>query len=157
MGQSPSSSSGDPNALIPSAEKVFRGTVLRIEQVKNSDLATVLVTLRVDEALRGCHAGETIAIREWAGLWVKGDRYRAGQQLSLRLYPPSDLGLTSTVAAEIVSSPIPSRDTVKLTTSQPSPSSQPGARPTYGESQSTRSGLRSIPTKTRQIQAEAAE
>jgi hypothetical protein len=56
------------------------------------------ITFRVEEAIRGVQAGQMLTIREWAGLWDAGDRYRTGERLMLFIYPPSHLGLTSTVA-----------------------------------------------------------
>ena len=35
------------------------------------------------------------------GLWSSGQRYRVGERVLLFLYPPSKLGLTSAVGAEI--------------------------------------------------------
>jgi hypothetical protein len=161
MAQSPTAGS-DANALSNSAEIIFRGTVTRIERAHtpNGETAIVLVTFRVDQSVRGCIADETIVVREWAGLWVKNDRYRVGQQSLLQLYPESNLGLTSTVAREVevplIAPPEePSKPIVRLT--QSSPSSQSGPRPTLGESHSTRARLRSLPTKLRNLQSEDSE
>src|SRR3954468_10798717 len=68
---------------------IFVGSVLRIERAENSDPAAVQVAFRVEEAVRGCVAGETIVIQEWAELWVRSDRYRPGQHVFLFLYPPN--------------------------------------------------------------------
>jgi hypothetical protein len=161
MAQSPTDGS-DANALSNSAEIIFRGTVTRIERAhtSNGGAAIVLVSFRVDQAVRGCIAGETIVTREWAGLWVKNDRYRVGQQSFFQLYPPSDLGLTSTVPqgtnVVLPQAPAgPSQPIVKLTQSYSS--SQPGPRPTHGESHSTRARLRSVPVKLRDLQLEDSE
>jgi hypothetical protein len=40
-------------------------------------------------------------VREWAGLWEAGERYRAGERVLLYLYPPSKLGLTSPVGGRL--------------------------------------------------------
>jgi hypothetical protein len=57
----------------------------------------VRITFRVEHGIRGVHRGQTLTIREWAGLWESGERYRPGEPVLLFLYPPSKLGLTSTV------------------------------------------------------------
>ncbi len=82
---------------------IFAGTVSRIEHVvaENSEPAAIRVEFRVDQAVRGCIAGQTIAIQEWAELWDRGDRYRKGQRIFLFLYPPSAAGLTSVVAGDL--------------------------------------------------------
>ena len=82
---------------------IFAGTVSRIERVvaDNSEPVTVRVEFHVDQAVRGCIAGQTIAIQEWAELWESGDRYRKGQRIFLFLYPPGVTGLTSVVAGEL--------------------------------------------------------
>lgn len=45
--------------------------------------------------------GQSLNIREWAGLWAKGERYRTGERVLLFLYPPSRLGLTSPVGGDL--------------------------------------------------------
>ena len=50
--------------------------------------------------MRGTRAGEILSIREWAGLWNSGDRYRPGERFLLFLYSPSRLGLTSPVGGQ---------------------------------------------------------
>ena len=45
-----------------------------------------------------CAVARTVEIKEWAGLWQSGERYRPGERVLLFLYPPSRLGLTSPVA-----------------------------------------------------------
>ena len=86
--------------LTRSAGYIFSGTVVSVEQAASAGgnaVATVRITFRVDEAVRGVKAGQTLTIREWAGLWDAGERYRPGQRVMLFLYPPSRLGLTSPV------------------------------------------------------------
>jgi hypothetical protein len=89
--------------LARPAGMIFSGTVKNIERIssKDGEPASVRITFRADEAVRGCSAGDTIVIKEWAGLWVQGDRYREGQKLFLFLYPPSPAGLTSPVAGDL--------------------------------------------------------
>ncbi len=89
--------------LSDPAGTIFAGTVLRVERIASSvsGPATVQISFGVDDAVRGCNAGQTILLREWAELWVHGDRYREGQKVLIFLYPPSDAGLSSPVAGEL--------------------------------------------------------
>jgi len=80
---------------------IFSGTVLSVKKLAPSSptaVATVQVTFQVSEAVRGVRAGQQLKIREWGGLWNAGQQYRPGEKVFLYLYPPSKLGLTSTVA-----------------------------------------------------------
>lgn len=88
-----------PPPLTQSSGYIFAGTVKSVERPasKGSGVATVQITFHVDQAMRGVRTGQTLAIREWAGLWQSGERYRPGERLLLFLYPPSKLGLTSPV------------------------------------------------------------
>ena len=85
--------------LTRSSGYIFDGTVLSVQTAADgtSDLATVQITFRVEQAIRGTRAGQTLTIREWAGLWNSGKRYHPGERLLLFLYSPSSLGLTSPV------------------------------------------------------------
>ena len=91
------------SGLRPLARKagyIFDGTVLSVQRVVQSEsdhVATVQITFRVEQAMRGTRAGQLLTIREWAGLWDSGERYRPGERILLFLYPPSKLGLTSAV------------------------------------------------------------
>jgi hypothetical protein len=78
---------------------IFDGTVLSVQAVPNDDhdLATMQITFRVEQAIRGTRAGQILPIREWAGLWNSGEPYHVGERLLLFLYSPSTLGLTSPV------------------------------------------------------------
>jgi len=89
--------------LTRSAGYIFAGTVQSIERAapKGNGVATVLINFHVDQAMRGVRAGQTLAIREWAGLWESGERYRPGERVLLFLYPPSKLGLTSPVGGSL--------------------------------------------------------
>ena len=88
-----------PRPLIRSAGYIFAGTVKSVERVspKENGVAIVLVNFHVDAGIRGVRTGQTLAIREWGGLWESGERYRPGERVLLFLYPPSKLGLTSPV------------------------------------------------------------
>ena len=85
--------------LTRSSGYIFAGTVKSVERAapKGNGVATVLINFHVDQAMRGVRIGQTLAIREWAGLWESGERYRPGERVLLFLYPPSKLGLTSPV------------------------------------------------------------
>jgi hypothetical protein len=83
---------------------IFDGTVLSVGRVVESGsdtVPTVQITFRVERAIRGTRNGQVLTIREWAGLWDSGDRYRAGERLLLFLYNPSKLGLTSPVGGPL--------------------------------------------------------
>jgi hypothetical protein len=85
--------------LTQNSGYIFDGTVLSVQAVPNDDhdLATMQITFRVEQAIRGTRAGQILTIREWAGLWNSGERYHVGERLLLFLYSPSALGLTSPV------------------------------------------------------------
>ena len=96
---------------------IFDGTVLSVERDADIDpgsVATVQITFRVEQAIRGVRNGEVLAIREWAGLWISGDRYRPGERLLLFLYKPSKLGLTSLVGGPLGRFPVDSGGNVIL-------------------------------------------
>lgn len=86
--------------LAQKAGFIFSGTVMDVRKIEPSapdSVATMQVTLRVDQAIRGVRARQLINIREWIGLWNNGDRYREGERVLLFLYGRSKLGLTSPV------------------------------------------------------------
>jgi hypothetical protein len=79
---------------------VFAGRVLSVRyDAPNAanEVASVRITFRVEQGVRGTRTGSTLTIREWAGLWQGGARYRVGERVVLFLHPPSKLGLTSPV------------------------------------------------------------
>src|SRR5438105_6929599 len=82
------------------AGTIFGGTVASVRRLtanKPNELETMEITFRVEQGVRGVQRGQTLTIREWAGLWAAGERYQPGQRVFLFLYPPSRLGLTSPV------------------------------------------------------------
>lgn len=85
-----------------SAGTVFSGTVIQIEHAIGTDAkpAFVRVKFRVDQAVRGCNAGDSVAMDEWAGLWNHGYRYRKGQRVVIFLHPPSQAGFSSPIAGD---------------------------------------------------------
>jgi len=82
---------------------IFSGTVISVDRLAGvqGEISTIRVTFHVEHAFRGVRDGETVAIREWAGLWNDAPRYRRGERLFLFLYPPSQLGLTSPVGGSL--------------------------------------------------------
>ena len=115
------------NRVLPSASNlrqmnrnsgyVFDGTVLSVERLAEigpDSVPTVQITFRVERAIRGTRKGQVLAIREWAGLWNSGERYRTGERLLLFLYSPSKLGLTSPVGGPLGRFAVDSRGNVVL-------------------------------------------
>jgi hypothetical protein len=87
--------------LVRSAGIIFSGRVTFIGHAASPsrpDPASTTVTFRVENAIRGTALGQNLTIREWAGLWSGGERYRVGDRILLFLYSPGRLGLTSPVA-----------------------------------------------------------
>jgi hypothetical protein len=86
--------------LTRAAGAIFSGTVTsvhRIAATRSGEVETVQVIFHVEHAIRGTQTGQRLTIREWAGLWNAGERYRVGDRVLLFLYPPSRVGLTSPV------------------------------------------------------------
>lgn len=86
--------------LVRPAGYVFAGRVAATAYVpakSSSEVATMRITFRVEQAVRGTQTGANISIRQWIGLWNSGERYRVGERVVLFLYPRSKLGLTSAV------------------------------------------------------------
>ena len=88
-----------PPPVTKSSGYIFAGTVKSIARAapEGNGIATVEINFHVDQGMRGVRTGQTLTIREWAGLWQSGERYRPGERVLLFLYPPSKLGLTSPV------------------------------------------------------------
>jgi hypothetical protein len=82
---------------------IFAGTVIAVEHEPSNSgqLPVMRITFRVNQAIRGVADRQFLVLREWAGLWDSGDRYRVGQRLLLFLYRPSRLGLTSPVRGSL--------------------------------------------------------
>ncbi|MFQ5694710.1 MAG: hypothetical protein ACE5HB_01840 [Terriglobia bacterium] len=88
--------------MVKQASYIVRGRVVsaRVEQHPQfENLATVVVTLRVEETLKG-QVGETYTFRQY--IWDIRDRfnaagYRKGQHLLLLLRKPSEYGLSSPI------------------------------------------------------------
>ena len=90
--------------LARSSAYIFSGTVLAVERIPpdgGGSVASVQVTFHVDQGILGIKTGQSLRIREWAGLWESGERYRPGERLLLFLHRPSRLGLTSPVGGAL--------------------------------------------------------
>jgi len=85
--------------LTSSAGYIFVGQVksVRYLRANSGHVATMQIRFQVEQGLRGARSGSVLTIRQWAGLWDAGERYRTGERLLLFLYRPSKLGLTSPV------------------------------------------------------------
>ena len=92
-----------PPPLTRSSGYIFAGTVKSVDRLapKGNGVATIQISFHVDQAMQGVRTGQMLTIREWAGLWESGERYRPGERVLLFLYPPSKLGLTSPVRGPI--------------------------------------------------------
>jgi hypothetical protein len=100
----PPSPSPLPPALKQVARRagtIFAGTVTSVTPLRlanSGQVESVQITFQIEQAIRGVGSGQQkLTIREWAGLWLSGERYRVGERLMLFLYAPSKIGLTSSV------------------------------------------------------------
>ncbi len=85
--------------IVQVAGIIFSGSVASIARTPSSKgPVSTAVTFKVEHAMRGALTGQKLTIHEWAGLWIRGERYRVGERVLLFLYSPSKLGLTSPVA-----------------------------------------------------------
>lgn len=90
--------------LVHAAGTIFSGTVTSIAHkpsTHNHAIETVAISFHVEQAIRGSTPGENLSIRQWMGVWSGGQRYRVGERVLLFLYPPSKLGLTSSVGGAL--------------------------------------------------------
>jgi hypothetical protein len=90
--------------LARTAGIIFAGTVTAVVHhpaTHNSAIETVAITFHVEQAIRGAMPGENLTIRQWMGVWSGGQRYRVGERVLLFLYPPSKLGLTSSIGGTL--------------------------------------------------------
>jgi hypothetical protein len=83
---------------------IFSGTVTSVRPIRATqpgESETVEIGFHVEHAIRGVKDQQNLMVREWAGLWAAGPRYRVGERILLFLYPPSKLGLTSPVGGPL--------------------------------------------------------
>lgn len=103
--------------LVRAAGIIFSGRVTSIGRTPSSDgqeLDSTTVTFQVEHAMRGAAPGRRLTIREWAGLWNSGERYRVGERVLLFLYPTGKLGLTSPVAGGLGRFAMDSQDRIMM-------------------------------------------
>jgi hypothetical protein len=82
------------------ADVVFAGqvTAIRPHDAGTTSAGFIEIDFQVDQAIRGCTAGGTYVLREWAGLWAGNvHRYSVGQHLLMFLHAPGASGLSSPV------------------------------------------------------------
>jgi len=102
--------------IVQTAGMIFSGHVTAVGRGSGPAApASTTVSFQVEQAIRGVSAGQTLTIREWAGLWNSGERYHIGEHVFLFLYPPSKLGLTSPVAGNMGRFAVNSKGMVVLT------------------------------------------
>lgn len=110
----------DFDRLMRNSGYIFSGTVVSVECLAASagnGVPIMRITFRVQKPIRGVRRGEFLAIREWAGLWESGERYRPGDRILLFLYPASKLGLTSPVGGPLGRFQLDSRGNVVVNNS----------------------------------------
>lgn len=78
---------------------VFSGTVLAVtsQPANEGSVSTIQLRFKIDRAIAGVRTGQVLKVREWAGAWSMHRPMHIGDHVLLFLYPPSKLGLTSTV------------------------------------------------------------
>jgi hypothetical protein len=88
------------HAMSDAAGVIFAGQVVRVLRIggEPGSLGTVQVDFQVENAIRGCVSGQSVTLREWAGLWGAAEvRYRVGQRMLMLLRIPGAAGLSSPV------------------------------------------------------------
>ena len=88
------------HVLANKAGYVFSGTVKSVERIvphQASSVPVMRITFHVDRGFVGVRSGQDLIVNECLGLWQSGESYLPGERVTLFLYPPSKLGLTSPV------------------------------------------------------------
>lgn len=133
--------------LSDAAGVIFTGEVTAIRHLNgdNGSSGVVEIDFRLDQAVRGCLAGSTYTLREWAGLWSGGDqRYRIGQRLLMLLHTPGPGGMSSPVGG--MDGAIPISGSVSELVPQPGGRSAPQATAgTISVSTVSRTDLPAVP------------
>ncbi len=81
--------------LFRSADIVFTGEVTEIKRGEGA----VVMSWRVEDAVRGAQPGGVVDLREWPGLWDgNGARYTVGERALVMLHASSVAGYASPVA-----------------------------------------------------------
>lgn len=96
-----------PKTIIPKlhplatkAGYVFSGTVKSVQRIvprTTGSVPVMRITFHVDRGFVGVRSGQDLVINEYVGLWQAGESFLPGESVTLFLYPPSKLGLTSPV------------------------------------------------------------
>jgi hypothetical protein len=103
--------------IVQAAGIIFSGRVVSVERsLRGANDASTIVTFYVEHAIRGAISAQNLTIREWAGLWSRGERYRTGERVFLFLYPTSKLGFTSPVAGGAGRFAVDARDQIVMNT-----------------------------------------
>jgi len=140
----------DLGHLTRTSGYIFGGTVTSVARAaaaSSGAVATMQITFRVEQAVRGVQTGQILTIHEWAGLWDAGERYHPGEQVMLFLYPPSHLGLTSSIAGSQGRFTIDPSGHIILPPARinaPRPAAGATLRPSSGTTISLRTFLRAI-------------
>jgi len=91
-------------ALMRKSALVFEGTVMAVSRLppdSGNRVASTKITFRIDRGIAGVRTGQTLTVKEWAGLWETGERYHPGERMLLFLHRPSRLGFTSAVGGTL--------------------------------------------------------
>jgi len=83
---------------------IFVGTVLDVEaQPASHDrpVPAIQTRFRVERAIAGTHLKQVVTIREWTAAGTLPRSVRSGQRTLYFFYPPSRLGLTSSVGGPL--------------------------------------------------------
>jgi hypothetical protein len=107
-------------SLVRAAGVIFSGQVSYVGRSAGAapGAGATTVTFKVEDAFRGVAVGQSLTIREWAGLWVRGEQYRVGERCLLFLYPESRLGFTSPVSRPMGRFEMRSKEMVSLNAAQ---------------------------------------
>lgn len=85
------------HGMFRQADVVFTGEVAEVKRGEGS----VVVSWRVEDAVRGLEPGGVYDLREWAGLWDgNGVRYMVGERALVMLHAPSIAGFASPVSGD---------------------------------------------------------
>ena len=89
--------------MVSRSAIIFVGTVTAVRRPTDDAMrgaaggAIVEVDFSVAQGVLGVAAGETYAMREWAGLWRDAARFTIGQRLLMLIHAPGPGGLSSPV------------------------------------------------------------
>jgi hypothetical protein len=105
---------GSFDTLVGQAEVIFAGHIKSVEP-PNESHSTYVITAVVTDGIRGVRTGTDFQWNEWAGSWpLRGQRYRAGQNLILLMYKPDKNGISSVMGGSLGRFEVTASNTVKL-------------------------------------------